>query len=220
MSLTDPQEPRESSTVCKSLGLSALLDTMRDDRTYSILDLGPAIEGNVRFWSQYSCRLHIQDFYHSYQQWKSAAKPEEECQKEAFSELLPFSDETVFDIILVWDLFNYFELQELGSFVQRLSRWCRPGTLLFAMISIMPNIPVSPTMFKILNREQVIHEIPTQDTRPSLRHQPRDIVRLMERFTLSYSFLLRHGIQEYIFTFKADKTRPKKKRRQQRAQQK
>jgi hypothetical protein len=202
MTLSAPHETVVSSTVCKSLGLNALLDTLQEDRAYSILDLGPAVEDNVRFWSQFSCKLHIQDFYRSYQQWKAAAKPEEESEEEAFSMLLPFSDETVFDIILAWDLFNYFDLRELRVLVQRLSRWCRPGTRLFAMISILPNISVSPTRIKILNREQMIHEIPTKETRPSLRHQPRDILKLMEQFTVSCSFLLRHGIQEYVFEFK------------------
>ena len=116
--------------------------------------------------------------------------------------MLPFSEETVFDIILVWDLFNYFDLRELEVLVQRLSRWCRPGTMLFALISILPDIPVSPTMFRILNREQLIHEIQTQETKPSPRHQPRDIVKLMAQYTVSCSFLLRQGIQEYVFEFK------------------
>ena len=200
-----PSAPREtvvSPTVIKSLGLKALLDTLQDNRTYSILDLGPALENNVRFWSQFSCRLHIQDFYRSYQEWKAALKPEEECKETAFSELLQFSDGTVFDVILVWDLFNYFDLRQLAELVKRLNRWCRPGTRVFVMISILPTISVSPAMFRILNREQMIHEIPTQETRPSLRHQPRDIVKLMEQFTVSCSFLLRHGIQEYVFVFK------------------
>ena len=191
-----------SSTVCKSLGLNALLDTVQDDRTYSILDLGPALGDNVRFWSQFSCWLNIQDFYRSYRQWKATARQEEECEEATFSRLLPFSDDTVFDIILVWDLFNYFDLRELAMLAQRLSRWCRPGTRLFALISILPNISASPTMFRIVNREQMIHVTPTQETRPNPRHQPRDILRLMERFTLSCSFLLRHGIQEYVFEFK------------------
>lgn len=191
-----------SPTVCKSLGLNALLDTMQSDRIYSILDLGPALEDNVRFWSQFSCWLHIQDFYRSYREWRSAVVPEEESKEEAFSLLLPFSDETVFDIILAWDLFNYFDLRELEMLVQRLGRWCRPGTKLFMLISDLPNIPVSPTVFRILNRKEMIHETPIQETRPCPRHQPRDIARLMARFNISCSFLLRHGIQEYVFTFK------------------
>ncbi|OGD19115.1 MAG: hypothetical protein A2W03_05760 [Candidatus Aminicenantes bacterium RBG_16_63_16] len=186
----------------KSLGLTALLDQVRGDRSYSILDLGPAREANVLFWSQFSCWLHILDFYRSYREGQAAVAPEKESEGAAFSALLPFSDETVFDIILAWDLFNYLDLRELEALVQRLGRWCRPGTRLFALISSLPEIPASPTVFRILNREQLTHEIPTRDKRPGPRHQPRDIVRLMARFTVSSSFLMRHGIQEYVFEFK------------------
>ena len=202
MTLSDPRETQVSPAVHKSLGLNALLDPVRGDRSYSILDLGPALEANVRFWPQFSCWLHIHDFYRSYREWKAAVVPEEESEEAAFSALLPFNDETVFDIILAGDIFNYFDLRQLKALVQRLSRWCRPGTRLFALISSLPNISVSPTIFRILNREQMIYEIPTQDTRPCPRHQPRDITRLLARFNVSSSFLLRHGIREYVFTFK------------------
>lgn len=191
-----------SPVAYNSLGLNALLDTVRGDRTYSILDLGPALEENVRFWSQFSCRLHIQDFYRSYRERKASVLAEDESEEAMFSGLLPFSDEKVFDIILAWDLFNYFEQRELKVLVRRLSSWCRRGTKIFALISSLPNIPISPTKFRILNREQMIHEITAQETRPCPRYQPRDITRLMSRFTVSCSFLLRHGIQEYVFAFK------------------
>ncbi|MGB7294461.1 MAG: class I SAM-dependent methyltransferase [Candidatus Aminicenantales bacterium] len=201
MTLSDPRETQVSPAVHKSLGLNVLLDQVRGDRNYSILDLGPALDANVRFWSQFSCWLHIHDFYRSYREWKAAVVPEEESAEAAFSALLSFSDETVFDVILTWDIFNYFDLRELEALVQRLSRWCRPGTRLFALISSLPKISMSPTMFRILNREQMIYEISTQDTRPCPRHQPRDIAKLMARFTVSSSFVLRHGIQEYVFAF-------------------
>jgi hypothetical protein len=202
MTPSDPRETQVLRGVHKSLGLSALLDSMRGDRSYSILDLGPALQANVRFWSQFSCRLHIHDFYRSHREWKAAVVPEEHSAEAAFSVLLPFSDETVFDIILVWDIFNYFDLRELKALVQRLSRCCRPGTKLFALVSSLPKISVSPTIFRILNRERMIYEIATQETRPCPGHQPRDIAKLMSRFTVSSSFLLHHGIQEYVFVFK------------------
>jgi hypothetical protein len=202
MTLSAPRETQVSPAVYKSLGLNALLDPVRGDRRYSILDLGPALEANVRFWSQFSCWLHIRDFYRSYRDWKAAAVPKEASDEAAFSALLPFGEETVFDIILAGDLFNYFDLRELEALVQRLSRWCRTGTRLFALTSSLPNIPASPTIFRILNREQLSYEIPTQATRPCPRHQPREIEKLMAGFTVSSSFLLHHGIQEYVFEFK------------------
>jgi len=201
MTLSTTEDTVVLSTVCKSLGLNHLIDTVGGNHSLSILDLGPALEDNVRFWSQFSCRLHIQDFYRSYREWKASVAPEENSVETAFAALLPFSDETAFDIILVWDLFNYFDLRELEVLVQRLSRWCRPKTRFLVLISSLPNIPLTPTIYRIIDREKISHEIPTQETRPCPRHQPRDIARLMARFTVSCSFLLRHGVQEYVFTF-------------------
>ena len=202
MTQSAPRETRALPAVHRSLGLNALLGSVRGDRSYSILDLGPALEANVGFWSQFSCRLHIHNFYRNYRTWKAAATPGEASAEAALTALLPFRDEMVFDLILAWDLFDYFDLRELEPLVQRLSRWCRPGTRLLALISSLPNIPVSPTLFRIRNRDQIIYEIPTQATRPCPRHEPRDILRLMARFTVRSSFLLRHGVREYVFEFK------------------
>ncbi len=182
--------------------MNALLKLMREDRIYSILDLGPAREANVRFWSQFSCRLSIHDFYRSYRERKAAVVPVAESEEDAFSAVLSFSDETIFDIILAWDLFDYFGLRELEPLVRKLNRWCRQGTKLFAMISSLPNIPASPTVFRILNRDQISYEIQTNETRPCPRHQPRDVARVMAGFTVLSSFLLHNGIREYVFTFK------------------
>jgi len=200
-----PSAPREAQVppaAHKSLGLNVLLDRVRGEQSFSILDLGPALEGNVRFWSQFSCRLYIGDFYRCYRERMAAVGPGKESVEAALSILLPFGDETVFNIILAWDLFNYFDLRELEALVQRLSRWCRPRTRLLALTSTQPDIPASPTIFKILNREQMIYETPTRTIRPCPRHQPRDIAKVMAGFTVAGSFLLHHGIQEYVFEFK------------------
>lgn len=199
-----PSAPRDTNTppaVINSLGLQALLARVRDDQSYTILDLGPALEANVRFWSEFSCWLHIHDFYRTLREWKAAVGPAEEAEEPDFSGLLAFSEDTVFDIILAWDLFNYLELRELEALVRELIPWSRRGTRLFALVSSLPRISASPLMFRILNREQLTYELPSQRTRPCPRHSPRDIARLMGQFIVSRSFLSRQGIQEYVFTF-------------------
>jgi hypothetical protein len=201
MVLSAPRESYRSPPLHNSLGLQALLERVQDDRSITILDLGPALEANVRFWSEFSCSLHIHDFYRSFRERRAAVGPAEGFEEAAFSALLAFSADTVFDLILAWDLFNYFDLRELEAFIQSLSRWCRRGTRLFALISSLPKISASPLMFRILGREQMAYEMPTRLTRPCPRHSPRDVARLMGRFIVSRSFLSRHGIQEYVFTF-------------------
>ncbi len=184
----------------KSLGLSALLGLLRADRKYSILDLGKALGGNIDFWSQFSCRLYIEDFYRYYLPLQATAP--EDAERPLLEGLLAYPPETAFDIILAWDLFDYLNPEELETLIQKLCAWCRPGTLLFALVSSLPRIPAEPVVFRILDSERMIYDVRTQETRPCPRHQPRDVAKLMARFNVSHSFLLRHGVQEYVFIYK------------------
>ncbi len=191
-----PPEPAEY----KSLGLNALFGLLRADRKYSILDMGQALGGNIDFWSQFSCRLHIEDFYRYYATLKPPTP--EEPERPLFEGLLAYAPDTVFDIILAWDLFDYLNPEELEALIKRLCTWCRSGTLVFALVSSLPRIPAEPIVFRILDSERMIYDVRTQETRPCPRHQPRDVARLMARFNVSQSFLLRHGVQEYVFIYK------------------
>jgi len=184
----------------KSLGFNTLLDFLRMDGKHSILDLGQALGVNVDFWSQFPCRIYIEDFYRSY---REAAGSSPVASKESLiSALLPIGAGTSFDIILTWDLLNYLNQEELDVLIRCLTRWCRPGTLLFALISSHAQIPEEPNTFRILGRERMICETRTQRTRPSPRYHPKDLARLLTPFEVSSSFLLRNGIREYVFAYK------------------
>ena len=200
MTTISRQNTQPEPLVRSSLGLRALLGLLRTDEKYFILDLGKAVGTNVEFWSRLQCRLHIEDFYHGYS--ARVARGSEDSRAAIFAELLSFSPATCFDVILAWDLFNYFDPGALEALIGKLSTWCRPGTLLFALISSQPQIPAEPTLFRILDSERMLYETQTQKLRSCPRHQPRDLARLMARFDVSSSFLLRHGIQEYVFVYR------------------
>lgn len=171
---------------------------MPSDRTLSILDLGQACAANVDFWSRFNCRIQIEDLYAAYTE---LAASESETDLSSFR-LLSCAQETKFDVILAWDLFNYFSIETLGRLVQRLAMHCLPGTLLFAGISFQAQIPAVPTRFKIADPGHLVYELGSTEVRSCPRHQPRDVARLMSQFHVAHSFLLRHGIQEYVFAFK------------------
>jgi 2-polyprenyl-3-methyl-5-hydroxy-6-metoxy-1,4-benzoquinol methylase len=191
------QDSPSQPAVYKSLGLSTLLRFLRDDRKPTILDLGPALGANVEFWSRHQCRLHIEDFYRDF--IARASNENEESKASIFADLLAFNEELSFDIVLTWDLFNYLDLAQLEGLVRHVSRFCKPGAALFALISSQPDIPDQPTVFRILDTERMVYETRTQITRPCPRHQPREVAKAMGLFQVSSSFLLRNGIQEYVF---------------------
>jgi predicted TPR repeat methyltransferase len=177
--------------------LSTLLRFLRDDRKHTILDLGPALGANVEFWSRHQCRLHIEDFCRDF--IARAAEENQESKNAIFADLLAFKEETNFDIVLTWDLFNYLDLAQLAGLARHVSRFCKTGAALFALISSQPDMPDQPTVFRILDTERMVYETRTQVTKPCPRHQPRDVARAMGPFQVSSSFLLRNGIQEYVF---------------------
>ena len=180
--------------VYKSLGLTALLESMRrKGQGLRILDLGSAVGGNVEFLSQIGCKLHIGDLYAS----RASAMEGEELGQEFFEQLFPA--DTRLDVVLAWDIFNYLQRKEMVRLGALLRRNCRPGALVFAMTSHQKQIPAQPIRFRMQDGGQLVYERRTGLERPGPRYVPAEITGFLKGFHVDRSFLLRHGIQEYLF---------------------
>ena len=199
----DESEAYEASTeeLCtthKSLALAALCQRLRHDRKYHILDLGAALGANIAFFSQFRCKLYIEDFYQSVVEAR-AAETEATSPEQLYQKLLPYAEDIRFDVILCWDLFNYLPRQELQMLLKHLAQHCQRGTLLFSLIATQRQIPAQPTLFKIMDDENLIYEMDSSDLRPSIEYKPRDLKLLMQGFQAANTFQLRSGMQEFLF---------------------
>src|SRR6202040_4394259 len=56
----------------RSLGLTSLLEAFAGRPRLHVLDLGPAVGGNVEFLSRFGCKLYIQDLYPAMVPWQIA----------------------------------------------------------------------------------------------------------------------------------------------------
>jgi methyltransferase family protein len=219
----------------RSLGLASLLEAFAGRPRLQVLDLGPAVGGNVEFLSRFGCKLYIQDLYPALVPWQTATSglpapgaatvatidraavreahetwdarpPRQDGEDEEpglagrFGQLLAFPEETRFDAVLIWDLINYLERREVAALARQLARFCRPGAMLFALISILKQIPAEPMRFRILDQEHLAYETRTAAVRPCPRYAPAELNELLRGFRLDRSFLMRHGTQEYLFT--------------------
>jgi hypothetical protein len=222
----------------RSLGLASLIEAFAGRRRLQVLDLGPAVGGNVEFLSRFGCKLYIQDLYPALVPWQTAmgglptpgaatvatidraavreahetwdARPAREGGEDEetglvgrFGQLLAFPEETRFDAVLIWDLINYLERREVAALARQLARFCAPGAQLFALISILKQIPAEPMRFRILDHEHLAYETRTASVRPCPRYAPAELNELLRGFRLDRSFLMRHGTQEYLFTRQA-----------------
>ncbi len=182
--------------VHKSLALSALFEQIRG-RKVQVLDLGSAVGSNVEFLSQFGCKLFIEDLYAAL----SARTPSSDGElagREFFSEFLALPEDTRFDVILAWDLLNYLHRKELPLLGEQLRRYSRPGTLLLALVSYHKQIPAQPYRFRLKDEQHLVYERRTAAERPSPRVTPAEVTSLLKGFRVDRSFLLKHGIQEYL----------------------
>lgn len=185
-------EPR----VHRSLALAALLDEIRG-RKVTVLDLGSAVGSNVDYLSQFGCKLYIEDLYSALSTRVSSGE-DDLIGPEFFAEFLPVPEDTRFDVVLAWDLFNYLRRKELASFGEQLNRYTEPGAVIFALISYHKQIPAQPYRFKIQDDQHLIYDRRSAAERPSPRFVPYEVTGLLKGFRVDRSFLLQHGIQEYL----------------------
>jgi methyltransferase family protein len=181
----------------QSLALAALFQEIRKSRKLQVLDLGSAVGSNVEFLSQFGCKLYIEDLYAAISS-RTPAGAGDTLGPAFFAEFLTLPDDTRFDVVLAWDLINYLQRKELANLAVQLRRYCRPGALLFALVSILKQIPAQPIRFKIVDEKTLLYERRTPVDRPSPRFAPAEVTDLLRGFRVDRSFLLRHGIQEYL----------------------
>jgi len=203
LGLKSKEEPIEDSSpepeASVSLALKVLYDQLRHQRKYHILDLGPALGANVDFFSQFSCKVYIEDFYRTLTSFDYLSEDKLSYQA-VFEYLLPYQKNTRFDIILGWDLFNYLERDELQSLILHLGHFCHKGTLLFALISTSKHVPEKPTTFQIVNHDRLLYQTNSTVLRQCPRYQQTDLNQLIPNFRVCNSFLLRNGFKEYLFS--------------------
>lgn len=204
MPATPPQstaDPRQTGgSEHRTLGLGYVLRDLERRRRGRVLDLGPALGASVEFLAGYSVQLYIADLYRSLRSSTGRLPPDAPRLKRALADQLPLPGEGPFDLILAWDLLNYFDTDHLEVLGHHLGGLCRPGGQLFALVATRGLISDRPLNFEILGRDVLRYGATAATERPSPRYHETSLERRLDAFAVQTSFLLRNGMQEYIFT--------------------
>jgi hypothetical protein len=195
------QPLRPGPVTFHSQALSILLERLHTERKHHVLDLGAASGANVDFFSGFRCKIYVADLFRALSSEPISPAGADGAASALFERLLPYEDGTRFDAIVAWDLFNYLKADVLSHLAGRLRGFCRRGTVMFALGWGRAEIPVEPVRFRIGEDRRVTYDVSSPDTRACPRYAPREMERLMPGFRISRSFLLRNGLQEYVFTF-------------------
>jgi hypothetical protein len=192
-------------TIHRSLGLGALCETLQEAVTCNILELGPARGDNIEFWSRYGPSLYVADLRSGLPLPVAIEDPDNpEVSEPDWEHLLDLPVDRRFDVILAWDLLNYLELSAAASLIRYLSRFCRPGTILFALIFDQKQMPEVITVYRIVDQERLCYDYGSPAMRACPRHQPRALTGIMRHFQTANSFRLQNGIVEYLFSYEGN----------------
>ena len=187
------------ATVHSSPGLQSLCQRFQDMTTLDILELGPARGRNIEFWSRFSSSIFVADLRASLP--LPLQEEEEEYVQPEWPAILDLPAGRYFDLILTWDLLNYIEAAALPGFIDYLSRYCKPGTILFTTIIDQPRMPEDSHVFRIIDEDHLDYETVSSALRSCPRLQPRVLENTMRGFRTSDSYRLRHRIIEYLFSY-------------------
>jgi len=199
--LSIASEPfRVGTETFRSPALEILLRHLQTQRKHYVLDLGPACGSNVEFLARFGCKLYIADLLDGAFPGTRVASEPPRAGREVHDRLPVAREDAQFDVILAWDLFNYIRSDALQALCGRLRQLRRQGGVLFALISTRSRIPAEPMRFRIVDDRHLSYEVSSLATRRSPRYVSSEMERLLPGFRVTRSFLLRNGMQEYVFT--------------------
>ena len=201
MSLRTPSPPESQGTAERrhqSLALPLLVKRLGGGLRRRVLDLGPAVGGNVGFLAGLSCRVHIADLQQSL---FPAGEARPAISGEAFRSLLDndLPSGEGFDVVLAWDLLDYLEESRIRILSGHLARLCPAGSLLLVLVSTRREIPDRPNRFEIVDSDHLDYELETSLLRPGPQYKEPVLHRCLPEFEVESTFLLRNGTQEYLF---------------------
>ena len=181
----------------RSPGLKAALASIPADGTCRILDLGPSVAGNLEFVSSLASRVQIVDLLGGDTLTGKTAYP---GHRERVGVLSALADEHAdsFPLVLVWDTFSYLPIEQAQAVVGELARLCRPDGRLLAIIVEADTMPASPNIYRIIDEESLAYELRTTDIRGGPQLPPAAVERLLAGFSIEHSYVLRHGVREYL----------------------
>lgn len=188
-----PQRAEREPEAHRSLALPEVIAEIGKRPKARVLDLGPALGSNVDFFARFGCKLYIEDLFSAV-----VESPVDGDERLDFARHLACPDREPIDLVFAWDLFNYLSRKELLALGRELAGLCRPGAMVFALLSYVKQIPAQPLRFRIQDEESLLYLPQTSAERPSPRYASSDMADLFPGFTVDRSFLLRHGYQEYL----------------------
>ncbi len=177
----------------QSLLFPSLFKKLPTDDRLHVLDIGPAHNETIYFFSRLRCRLHFAGMYSEPLTLEGAGDRDPEALTAAFSEALAIPAETRFDLVLLWDYPNYLEDEALKAFSKALAPHLHERTLGHAFAVRTASTKLTNQWYGI-DEPHLFTLRPPRDRQPVFHPHPQAIlINLLDCFSIDRGMLLPDG---------------------------
>ena len=184
-----------------------------------MLDLGPALGANIRYFGGVGARVRIADFERSIDD-EGAREAIPAIWERKLVHLLPFDDGERFDLVLAWDLPNYIGRERWPAVARRIVERLAPEGAFHLLARVGAEMPARPSIFRIVEPGVVSEQVIATRNVAAPRLPHAEIEKMNPGLVAPRSHLGKHGMQEYVLEHSAAHNLPPRavaKPRQQRA---
>ena len=184
----------------QTLLFPSLLKQIDPQRRISVLEIGPALPGTLRFFSQYKCRMHFAGMYTDPVLHIQLGDVTEADLTQHFEDSLGLMKDSRFDLCLFWDFLNYLDDNALRAFNTVIQRHLHKTSRAHAF-----TVRTLDTSFP--NQEYGIDQAHMFSIRPrsgqrgrTFPHTQTTLLNLLSCFDIDQGMLLPDGRLEVLLT--------------------
>ena len=179
-----------------SPALAEIFAAFDEDRRVRVLDLGSALPSNPQFYSAIASGIRIAHLLRGDD--LEELRSEESNSFISILERLAPTDEEPFDLILVWDLLNYLVREQPAVLAHHLAAVSERGARIHAMIFTSETMPAEPSRYVLGESGRLLYRPMTSSRIDAPNPPAAQVERWLDPFRITRSFLLRHGVREFI----------------------
>jgi len=182
-----------------SLALRSIEERIASDNTLQIFDLGRASAANIEFYSKFARNIYVEDLLWTVVQERTSQPVKAKRLRER---LTTVPENARFDLICCWDILNYLSPAEMLEVSQFLKHFSHENTVLFMLTYIRPEMPDTPSIYKIQGDSCIVYENSSELNIPSPGYSKRQLDQMLPGFKRTRSVLLRSGMEEQLYSLK------------------
>jgi len=191
-----PEPPDPVVDIHSSPGLEEALRGTPDGEKCKVLDLGPSVADNVEFVSSFASYLQIVDAIDR----DPSASDLQGTGLGRLSALQALLDQhrRSFSLVLMWDVLNYLSFDQAERLLLSVAELCLPAARLHAIVFATNTMAAIPNRYRIIDSARLAYEAATNEQLGAPDLPPAAVEKLLKGFRVEHSFVLQHGVHEYV----------------------